>query len=68
MKKYDVIKNSEGIIFRVLELKDNRLFIVDCNKKQMPLWIGIMEMADYQEYELSELNEVTEQDAIAKIH
>ena len=68
MKQYDVIKNSEGIIFRILELKDDKLFIVHCNKKQMPLWMGIKEMVDYQKYELSELNKATEQDAVAKIH
>jgi hypothetical protein len=68
MKKNDVIKNSEGLIFRVLELKDNRLFVVDCNKKQMPFWISIKDVANYQEYKLSELNEVTEQDAVTKMH
>ncbi|MHB8130482.1 MAG: Mu transposase C-terminal domain-containing protein [Mobilitalea sp.] len=68
MKKNDVIRNSEGSIFRVLELKESRLFVVDCNKKRMPFWIDIEEVAEYEEYELSELDEVTEQEVLAKMH
>lgn len=68
MKQNDVIKNSEGIIFRVLELNDNKLFVVDCNKKRMPFWINIEEVADYEEFELPALDEVTEQDAVAKMN
>nr|WP_294487056.1 Mu transposase C-terminal domain-containing protein [uncultured Anaerosporobacter sp.] len=68
MKQNDVIKNSEGIIFRVLELNDNKLFVVDCNKKRMPFWINVEEVADCEEYELSALDEVIEQDALAKMN
>ena len=68
MKKNDVIRNSEGRVFRVLELNENRLFVVDCNKKRMPFWINIEEVADYEEYELSALDEVIEQDALAKTY
>ena len=68
MKKNDVIKNSEGTIFRVLKLDDNRIFVVDCNIKRMPFWVSIEVVADYQEYELSELNEVAEQEAVAKMN
>jgi putative transposase len=68
LKQNDVIKNSEGIIFRMLELNDNKLFVVNCNKKRMPFWINIEEVADYEEYELSALDEVIEQDALAKMN
>jgi transposase InsO family protein len=68
LEKNDVIKNSKGIIFRVLEVDDNSLFVVDCNKKRMPFWINIEEVADYEEYELSALNEVKVQEAIAKMN
>ncbi|MFA9466951.1 MAG: hypothetical protein ACERKN_22075 [Velocimicrobium sp.] len=68
MKQNDVIKNNEGINFRVLELNDNKLFVVDCNKKRMPFWIDIDEMADCQKYDLPKLKEVTELDAVAKMN
>ena len=68
MKQNDVIKNSEGIIFRVLELNDNKLFVVDCNKKRMPFWINVEEVTDCEKYELSALDEVIEQDALAKMN
>ena len=68
MKLNDVIKTSEGIIFRVLKLNDNKLFVLDCNKKRMPFWIDINEMAECQEYVLSELKEVTEQNALTKMN
>lgn len=68
LKKNDVIRNSDGSVFRVLELNENRLFVVDCNKKRMPFWINIEEVADYEEYELSALDKVLEQDALAKMY
>jgi hypothetical protein len=68
LKKNDVIRNSEGRVFRVLELNEDRLFVVDCNKKRMPFWINADEVADYEEYELSALDEVIEQDALAKTY
>jgi len=68
LKQNDVIKNSEGIIFRVLEPNDNKLFVVECNKKRMPFWIDAEEVADYEKFELSALDEVTEQDAVAKMN
>ena len=38
MKKYDLLRNNETII-RVLEIQDNRVLIIDCIKKTMPVWI-----------------------------
>lgn len=68
MKKNDVIKNNEDRVFRVLELNEGKIFVVDCNRKRMPFWINAEEMADYEEYELTELDEVIEQDVLAKMN
>ncbi len=61
-------RNSEGRVFRVLKLNEDRLFVVDCNKKRMPFWISAEEVVDYEEYELSALDEVIEQDVLAKTY
>ena len=35
MKKNDLIRKSEDI-FRVLEIIDDKVFLIDCKKKQCP--------------------------------
>lgn len=39
MKKHDLLKNGNSII-RVLEIKLDRIFIIDCIKKTMPIWVN----------------------------
>ena len=37
MKKYDLLKNDKDIV-RVLEIQQDRILIIDCIKKTMPVW------------------------------
>ncbi len=40
MKKYDLLRSGDSII-RVLELQGDRVLIIDCIKRTMPVWIGL---------------------------
>ena len=38
MKKHDLLKDGNNII-RVLEIRPDKIFIIDCVKKTMPIWV-----------------------------
>ena len=38
MRKYDLLRNSETII-RILEIQPDRVLILDCIKRIMPVWV-----------------------------
>ena len=38
MKKNDLLKDGNNII-RVLEVKPDKILIIDCIKKTMPVWV-----------------------------
>ena len=38
MKKHDLLKNGNNII-RVLEIQPDKILIIDCIKKTMPVWV-----------------------------
>lgn len=46
MNKYDLFKNDSNII-RILEIKNNEIFIINCTKKSMPKWISKSEISSY---------------------
>lgn len=48
MQKNDLIKMN-GTIFRVLELQEEKAFVIDCVKKSMPDWIRLFLLDNYQE-------------------
>lgn len=68
IQKNNVITDGSGIVLRILEVRENELFVVDCNKKRMPYWISNEVIMEYQKYELTEINEVTEESAISVMH
>ena len=37
MKKYDLLRSGDSII-RVLDVQDDRIFVIDCLKQTMPVW------------------------------
>lgn len=39
MKKHDLLKDGNNII-RVLDVKPDKILIIDCIKKTMPVWVG----------------------------
>ena len=37
MKKHDLLRSGDSII-RVLDVQDDRIFVIDCLKQTMPVW------------------------------
>ncbi len=59
MKKYDLIRSDDKII-RVLDIQDDRIFIIDCINRKMPVWVEIESLESYSECTDEELFEATE--------
>ncbi|SHN00788.1 Mu transposase, C-terminal [Anaerosporobacter mobilis DSM 15930] len=68
IQKNDVITDENGIVLRILEVRENESFVVECNKKRMPYWISNEVILEYQQYELAEINDVTEESATSIMH
>ena len=51
------LMKKEGNVIRILEEKDDKVFIIDCIKKTMPYWCNLAELSDfkicYEEFEVS---------------
>jgi len=58
MKKYDLLKNEKDII-RVLEIKQDRILIIDCIKKTMPIWVESSDLNSFSCCPVEELMQVT---------
>jgi len=58
MKKYDLLRSGDTII-RVLEIQNNRILIIDCVKKTMPVWVVPTVLESYSECTRKELYQVT---------
>ena len=58
MKKYDLLRSGDNII-RVLEVQGNRVLIIDCIKRTMPMWMDATELESYSECTIGELSEAT---------
>ena len=58
MKKYDLFQSGENII-RVLEVQGDRVLVIDCIKRTMPLWVELVALESYSECTSNELSEVT---------
>ena len=59
MKKYDLLRSGDSII-RVLEVQGDRVLIIDCIKRTMPVWVEVVALDSYSECTIGELSEVTE--------
>ena len=58
MKKYDLLRSGERII-RVLEVQVDRVLVIDCIKRTMPVWVNTAELQSYSECTTGEMSEVT---------
>jgi transposase InsO family protein len=58
MKKYDLFQSGENII-RVLEVQGDRVLVIDCIKRTMPVWVKMVALEAYSECIIGELSEVT---------
>ena len=59
MEKYDLLR-SGGRIIRVLEVQGDRVLVIDCIKRTMPVWVGMDGLESYSECTSGELSETTE--------
>ncbi len=58
MKKYDLLRSGDTII-RVLEVEKNRVLVIDCTKRTMPVWVEPRALEAYSECTRYELSDVT---------
>ena len=58
MKKYDLLQSDDSII-RVLVVQGDRVLIIDCIKRTMPVWIELDTLESYSECTYGELSEAT---------
>ena len=58
MKKYDLLRSGDSII-RVLETQGDKVLVIDCIKKTMPVWVEIATLESYSECAIGELSQVT---------
>ena len=58
MKKYDLLRAGDSII-RVLEVQGDRVLIIDCIKRTMPVWVEVVALESYSECTNDDLSEVT---------
>ena len=58
MKKYDLLRSGDSII-RVLEVQGDRVLVIDCTKRTMPVWVELDTLESYSECTSNELSEVT---------
>lgn len=54
MKKNSLWKSREQII-RVLDVKNEKVFVIDCVKRTMPYWVIVDSLSGYEEYTESEM-------------
>lgn len=54
MKKNSLWKSREQIV-RVLELKNEKVFVIDCVKRTMPYWVIVDSLSGYEEYTEAEM-------------
>ncbi len=59
MKKNDAISNGE-IIYRVLDIKDDKVLVIDCNKLAVPKWININDLKGYTSSSFNLSNSINE--------
>jgi len=58
MKKYDLLQSGENII-RVLEVQGDRVLVIDCIKRTMPVWVERDTLKSCSECTNGELSETT---------
>jgi len=58
MKKYDLLRSGDSII-RVLEIEQDRVLVIDCIKRNMPVWVDVTVLESYSECTCDDLSECT---------
>ena len=58
MKKYDLLRSGDSII-RALEVQGDRVLVIDCTKRTMPVWVELDTLESYSECTNDDLSDVT---------
>ena len=58
MKKHDLLKDGNSII-RVLEIKPDKILVIDCIKRTMPVWVESSTLNSFSDCTNEVLNEAT---------
>ena len=58
MEKNDLLR-CDNVIIRILEIQPERVFVIDCMKKTMPVWMPKAEFAEYDNCCLQDLLNLT---------
>ncbi len=58
MKKYDLLRSGDNII-RVLGVQGDKVLVIDCIKRTMPVWVEAVTLETYSKCTIGELSEVT---------
>ena len=58
MKKYDLLQSGDSII-RVLEVQGDRVLVIDCIKRTMPVWVEVDTLESYSECTSGDLSAAT---------
>ena len=58
MNKKLLLKSGDNIL-RVLDVKEDSILVIDCIKKNIPKWISILEIPDFEEIAEAQLLELT---------
>ena len=53
MKKYELLKSGDSIV-RILEIRDDKVLVIDCIKRTMPVWVESAVLKIYTECDDSE--------------
>ena len=59
MKKNDLLRNNDTII-RILDMKEDSVFVIDCVKRTMPKWINMDSLSCYVDCSEEELLKITD--------
>lgn len=58
MKKYDLLRSGDNIV-RVLDFQDDRILMIDCIKRKMPVCVKTELLESYSECSNEEIFEIT---------
>ena len=58
MLKYDLFKYKNSI-YRVLEIQEEKVLMIDCLKQTMPIWVKKKSLSDRQSCSIEELQSIT---------
>ena len=63
MQKYELLKFGDSIV-RVLEVREDKLLVIDCIKQTMPVWVDLSKFDSKEECSKEILLSVTEIDLL----